>query len=161
MSPAAFAASALIYSAVWWALAEGRDGSWTVGAPTVLVAAAVGSRLAPVRPAALAPLRWLRFAGWFLGESLRAGWQVARLAFGGRAGVAPAVRELRLERLDGRWATLAGYVIALVPGTCTVDLDDRGRLTLHALVDGPEVEAGVREVERRIERLRGAPRGGR
>jgi multisubunit Na+/H+ antiporter MnhE subunit len=153
MRVAAFAAPAVFYAVAWWALAEGREGSWTVGVPVVLLAAAVRSRVAPGRRGGVSPLRWLGFGAWFVGSSLRAGWSVAGLAFRGPGSLAPALREVQLERLRGGWAALVGYTATLVPGTCTVDLDERGLVTLHALVDGPEAEAEIRELERRIGRL--------
>lgn len=159
MYAVSFAAAAVPFAVLWWALAEGRD-SWTVGVPTVLLAAAVRTRLAPIRPAILKPLRLLRFGAWFLRTSVRAGWDVAGYAFRGPSALAPALREVQLERLHGRWAAFAAYVATLVPGTCTVDLDEHGRLTLHALVDGPQAEAEIRELERRIGQIDPAPAGG-
>jgi multicomponent Na+:H+ antiporter subunit E len=156
MSASSFAASLVLSGIVWWALAEGRPGSWTLGVPVVLLAAALGARIASPELRALRPLRWLRFAGWFVSASVRAGWQVAWIAFRGRAALTPAVREVRLERTTGGWATLAAYVTTLVPGTCTIDLDGEGRLTLHALVDGPAVVADVRALEARLAAVRGA-----
>ena len=58
-----------------------------------------------------------------------------------------------LLRADDRIATLLGCLLTLTPGTVAIDyLPEAGLMYIHALDadDAGEVEAGVREIERRL-----------
>jgi len=104
------------------------------------------------------------FALWFVGEIFRASVGVARIVLGRAAAPQAAVVALRLARPDDRFATLLGCLLTLTPGTMALDYrPESGLMYIHALDarTAAEVEAGVREIERRLLRWldAGAPEG--
>lgn len=142
------AAWAVPLAVTWWAVSEGRAGSWGVGLPVVAAAALVAAALLPLprrlpRPAPLA-----RLAGWFVIESARGGADVARRALSPSLPIDPALVELRTTLPEGAARVLAADAVSLLPGTVTVDLDG-DRLLLHAL-DAGGTERGFRALEARI-----------
>ncbi|NLF53526.1 MAG: cation:proton antiporter [Thauera phenolivorans] len=129
--------------------------------PLGVVAAFVVSHLA-LRLAAplLGVRRYLRqlelgaaFAAWFVVAIFRASIHVAGIVFGRAVRPRPAIVKLKLLRADDRIATLLGCLLTLTPGTVAIDyLPEAGLMYIHALDadDAGEVEAGVREIERRL-----------
>lgn len=138
----------------WWVLSEGRADSWALGAAVIALAVAASLRLAAPQPR----LRWratLRFMAFFLLFSLRAGVQVAVLAFAPRARLAPGMVEVRLTLPPGPPRYLLLAVLSLLPGTLSVALDG-ARLVVHALTGLATVEDEVRALEARIAPLFGS-----
>jgi multicomponent Na+:H+ antiporter subunit E len=139
---------ALLLSALWLALAGTRG--WGFGLVFVLCGALAGAMLAPVRCHRVNPLRLPGFIGFFLRESWRGGWDVARRALR---------RELPLERCWAHWPlrlppgqprTLMIGVVSLLPGTLSADLRE-DTLWVHSLAGDPC--PGLAELEGRIARL--------
>ena len=145
---------------LWWIMVEGRPGSWGVGVPVALAAALVAALVFPPPRRWPRPLPLLGFAAFFAVQSLRGGWDVARRALSPAMPLAPGFAEVRTSLPEGAARVLLADVISLLPGTLSVDL--RGDLIqLHGLVLGPGLEAEVRDLERRVAALYGAPdRGG-
>jgi multicomponent Na+:H+ antiporter subunit E len=142
----------------WWAMSEGRGDSWAIGAVTIGLAVAVSLQLAPPRPRLRG--RWraaIGFLVFFLEQSLRAGLQVAWLAFAPRAQLAPGMLELRLVLPPGPARYLLLATLSLLPGTLSVTLDGE-RLVVHTLQDAAGVEHAVRALEARIAPLFGLAR---
>jgi multicomponent Na+:H+ antiporter subunit E len=140
----------------WWVMVEGRPGSWGVGVPTVLAAAAVAALAVPPARRWPRPLALLRFAGFFAVQSLRGGWDVARRALSPAMPMAPGFAEVRTSLPEGAARVLLADVISLLPGTLSVDL--RGDLLLlHGLDLGPGLAAEVRDLERRVAEIFGLP----
>jgi multicomponent Na+:H+ antiporter subunit E len=143
----------------WWALAEGRPGSWSVGVPVVVLAAVVAAWAVPwprrwARPAAL-----LRFAVWFLRESVKGGVDVARRALSPAMPLSPGFAEVRTRLPEGGARVLFADTMSLLPGTLTIDLVE-DRVLVHALDAGPSLQAGAGDVERRVADLLGLPAPG-
>ena len=93
------------------------------------------------------------FAVWFAVAIFRASIHVAGIVFGREVRPRPAIVKLRLLRPDDRIATLLGCLLTLTPGTVALDYaPEAGLMYIHALDadDAGEVEAGVREIERRL-----------
>lgn len=93
------------------------------------------------------------FAFWFIGEIFRASLGVARIVFAHKVAPQPAVVSMVLTRQDERFATLLGCLLTLTPGTMALEYrPETGRMFVHALDarSAAEVEAGVREIERRL-----------
>jgi len=148
LRPARVAAWAPVMALGWWVMVEGRPGSWGVGAAVVGVASLLaGSAPAgPGRPRA-GPL--LSLAGFFVVESLRGGWDVARRALSPRMPLSPGLAQVRTSLPDGPLRVVLADLLSLLPGTLTVELQG-DLLLLHALEAGPAVEQGVRDLERRL-----------
>lgn len=93
------------------------------------------------------------FAAWFIGEVFRATLDVARIVLAREVAPQPAVIALRLRRPGDRFATVLGALLTLTPGTMALDYRPQtGVMYIHALDAGNAegVEAGVREIERRL-----------
>jgi multicomponent Na+:H+ antiporter subunit E len=136
VSPAAMqlrttALRALGFAALWWVLAEGRVESWLLAAAGVVVATAASLRLAPATPP-LSVVGLARFTGFFVVESVRGGWDVARRALHRRLPLQPGLLEYDLTLDAGAARLLLVCALSLMPGTLSVRLRDR-RLTVHTL----------------------------
>lgn len=142
---------ALPLAASWWALSEGRAGSWGVGLPTVAAAALLAARLLPLPRSRPRPGPLLRFAGWFLVESVRGGVDVARRALSPSLPIDPDLLELTTTLPEGAARVVLADAVSLLPGTVTIELDG-DRVLVHAL-DAAGTERGFREVEARLAAL--------
>jgi multicomponent Na+:H+ antiporter subunit E len=130
-----------------------------VAVPTVLAAAALAGAVVPWPRRIVRPRPLLRFAGWFVEQSLRGGLEAARLALAPSMPLSPALRELTTRLPEGGARVLLAQAVSLTPGTLTVDLEG-DRLLLHVLDGGEGLERDVRELEERIAELVGLPPGG-
>ena len=93
------------------------------------------------------------FGLWFVAEIFKATLDVARIVLGRKVAPEPAVVRMRLARRDDRIATLLGCLLTLTPGTMALDYAPAsGLMYIHAIDarDADAVEAGVREIERRL-----------
>ena len=86
----------LVLSLLWWLITEGAGG-WAVGTPVILLALGASYWLQPEPRVRLRPAGLLRFAGFFLVQSLRAGLDVALRAFRPSMPLYPALQEYRLR----------------------------------------------------------------
>lgn len=145
----------LLFALLWWVLAEGRAGSWGLGAVAVVAATAASLRLLPPGAQRVSGPALLRFLGFFLWSSLRSGTQVAVLALRPRLDLRPIVLERRLALPPGVPRLLMLNTLTLLPGTIGVSLDE-ARLRIHVLDARLPVAAELRALEAHIARLFGA-----
>ena len=85
---------ALLFTGLWWVLAEGRHDGWLLGGVAVMAATWASLRLWPAAPMTLRFAGLLGFLRFFIVNSLRGGIQVAGMALRGRAALRPALIEL-------------------------------------------------------------------
>lgn len=140
---------ATVFAALWWALTGGAAGSWVVGAPVVAAATAASRGLWPRDTGWWSPWGAVRFAAFFLRESVRGGVDVARRAFDPAMPLQPALLTLRSRLPPGPAQILLVDVMSLLPGTLSVDLDGQTVL-LHVLDERAPIEAELRQLETRI-----------
>jgi multicomponent Na+:H+ antiporter subunit E len=141
--------------ALLWLGLNGLDGySWIVGGPVVLASAWISVQLLPALS-----WRWslrgsLVFAAYFLRESVRGGWDVARRAFLPGLALSPAIvcRPFRLPPGPSRLFFCSA--ISLLPGTAVVAIAENN-ICVHVLDDSTSVEEGLQELERRVGALFG------
>lgn len=143
-----------LFALLWWALTDGRPGSWGVGAPSVALAAWASLVLLPPQPTRVSGLGLMRFVVFFLMESLRGGVQVAAFALRPRMDLKPAFHEVPLRLAEGFGRILLVNTLNLLPGTLSVELES-DRLCLHVLDDTAPTEAEVRTAEARIAHMLG------
>jgi multicomponent Na+:H+ antiporter subunit E len=137
---------------VWLGL-NGTDlESWIVGGPVVLAAAALGVALRGGRRPRLRWVGLLPFAVFFLLESVRGGWDVARRVFHPRLPVAPGFVRIESSLPEGAPRVLFVNVVSLLPGTVGAGLVD-DRVVVHAIDVNARVESALRDVERRVAAL--------
>ena len=141
-----------LLSATWWMLAG--TGAWPFGAPVVLLALGASLLLTPPRATRLHPIALIRFAGFFLVRSVRAGFDVARRAFSPRLPLDPSILCFRLRLPPGPSRVLLANTLSLLPGTLSVDLDD-DRLIAHVLDASLPIEQELRVAEAYIAAISG------
>lgn len=147
-------ARAALFAALWWLLNGGDARSWVVGGPVVLAATALSLWLRPQRTwrwqlAGVLPMAW-----YFLRESVRGGFDVARRALRPSLPLRPAVLLFRTRLPPGSARLLFAGLISLLPGTLVMGLEDDA-LQIHALDAGPGTEAELRALEQRVAALSG------
>lgn len=122
----------LLFALAWWIVAEGSLDAWPLACVGIGVATAASFRLLP--PASMPNISLaglLVFLGYFIGQSLLGGFQVARLALQTRPLLRPALLELPLTLPAGLPRLLFTATLGLMPGTLGVRL---GEDSLHVHV---------------------------
>ena len=144
-----FLARLLLMALIWLGL-NGTDlASWTIGAPVAVAAAWVSLKLLPASSWRCSLVGALCFAGFFIRESLRGGWDVARHALSPRLQMSPAIvcYQLRLPTDSARLFFCSA--ISLLPGTAVVGIEGSS-ICIHVLDHSPRVEEELRELEERV-----------
>ncbi len=144
----------LAFSLLWWILTEGYPGAWSFGLPVIVLAFLVSMALPTAGDWTWRLPQLLRFAFFFLGQSLRGGIDVARRALHPRLPIAPQLLEYRLRLAEGPARIFFADALSLLPGTCSVML--RGdALQMHVLDGSQPVEQALRRVEGEVAGLFG------
>jgi multicomponent Na+:H+ antiporter subunit E len=153
-----FLARLALFALIWLGL-NGTDwSSWIVGGPMVIAAACISVKLLPDIPWHWSLGGAIAFAGWFLRESLRGGWDVACRALSPGLALSPASVCVPLHLPPGAARLFFCSAISLLPGTAVVAIAE-GNLYVHALDGSPRVEKELRELESRVAALFGLPLG--
>lgn len=140
----------LALMALVWSGMNGADWrSWIVGGPVVIVAAWVSVTLLPDTRWRLSASGAVAFAGFFLRESLRGGWDVAWRALSPALPLSPAIICLPLHVPPGPARFLFCGAIGLLPGTAVVAIAGES-LCVHVLHASPRIEAELRELEHHV-----------
>ena len=120
----------------WWALSAGEPSAMGAGVP-IVAAATIASLLSNTpRPLALRPWALLHLVRTFLADSVRGGWDVARLALAPRLALTPVIFHYD-SALSGAAQRVFTSLSTLVPGTLTTAVAGRD-VCVHALVDRPD-----------------------
>ncbi len=147
----------LALMALLWLGLNGTDwNSWIVGGPVVVAAAWISLKLLPAMSWHCSVGGALAFAGFFVRESLRGGWDVAWLALSPKLPLSPAIVCFPLHLPAGAARLFFCGTISLLPGTAVVAIAETS-LCVHALNFSPQVEQELRELERRVAVLFGLP----
>ena len=117
---------------LWVVLTDGAGASWIVGVPAIAAATAIGL-LQPGARWRLSPLGALRFAAFFLRESVKGGVDVAGRVLRPRMRIAPALLDypVRLPS-QGPSRLFFAFCVSLLPGTLVADIGEHTML-VHAL----------------------------
>ena len=144
-----FLARLALLALVWLGLNGADWSSWLVGGPAVFAAAWISVKLLPA-------ISWhwsvggaLAFAGFFLRESLRGGWDVACRALSPKLELSPGIVCVALHLPPGAARLLFCVAISLLPGTAVVAIAEES-LCVHALDCSPRVAEELRALEDRV-----------
>lgn len=137
---------------LWAALNPGDPKSWLVGVPVVVLAAGVATALGSQTPPRMDPLAALRFAAFFVHQSFRGAWDVAKRAFHPRLPLNPGLVTYSLRLPEGPAQVFLTNITSLLPGTVSANLDGRN-LLLHVLDAGPAVPEEMRVLENHVAAL--------
>ena len=143
---------------LWMAINPGDHHSWLVGIPVVALASVVALRLHSPVPRRYSLPGAVRLTTFFVNQSFRGGWDVAKRALSPAMPLNPAMLTYPL-RLRDEWAqVLLVNLNSLLPGTLSADLAN-GVVTIHVLDAGPETFADMQTLEERVAGLFSIPLG--
>lgn len=146
--------SAALLALLWFVLTGGTASSWIVGVPSIFAALVLARRVevAP-GPWRVDPAGVLRFAAFFLRESVRGGIDVAGRVSARRPRVAPGLVRYRWRLPAGSpGRTLFVLCISLLPGTLVVAAGER-ELLIHALDATTPVAGELAALEQHVAAL--------
>ena len=135
---------------IWLGLNGADWSSWIVGGPVVIAAAWISVKLLPAIPWHWSVGGALAFAGFFLRESLRGGWDVARRAISPSLALSPAIVCIQFHLPPGPARLFFCSAISLLPGTAVVAIADRQHLRPRAGPFAAPSEEELRELEWRV-----------
>lgn len=133
---------------IWLAWTGAEAASWIVGLP-MLAAAMVFLGLLESSAVRVRAGGLPRLAGFFLFESLRGGWDVARRALSRDMGLRPDLQDYDTVLNEGPARVFLINCISLMPGTATVEREE-GHLKLHVLDGQIDCVGEVRRLESRV-----------
>lgn len=143
---------------LWTAINPGDLHSWLVGIPVVALASAAALRLHSPVPRRYSLLGAMRLATFFVAQSFRGGWDVAKRALSPAMPLNPAMLNYPLRLRDELAQVLLVNLNSLLPGTLSADLAN-GVVTIHVLDAGPETFADMQTLEERVAGLFSIPLG--
>lgn len=143
----------VLLATCWWILTEGAGG-WEIGLPVAAGVSLVSLWLTPVATFRLNLLQLPSFIGFFLIQSLRSGWDVARRTLQPEMPLYPAIVRVPLNLPPGAPTWWLMITLNLLPGTLNVRLDRQQReLEIHCLDMRMDVHADVARTEAQLSRL--------
>lgn len=143
-----------LLAALWVVLTGGPLQSWLIGGPVVAGAAALALWLGPGSGRTVRPWAAAVFAVFFLVESLRGGWDIARRAVHPALPIDPGQLTYTLRLPPGTPRVLFANTVSLLPGTLTLEIGDKV-LRVHAVDQSMPIQANLARLERRIAALYG------
>lgn len=147
---------AVAYTGIWWLLADGAPGSWVIGAPAVGLAVIAWHALGTRERSNLSLTALLRFAPYFLWQSLRGGASVARRTLAPRLQARPGLTEYRTCLPPGPARRFFASCVSVLPGTLVVDTR-ADRVVVHLLDIRDDASGELADLERRVGRLFALP----
>ncbi|SFC01218.1 multicomponent Na+:H+ antiporter subunit E [Marinospirillum celere] len=139
----------LLAAFCWWLISEGRNDSWVLGAPAVVLAVVFSFYLQPASGYRLSLPGILAFWWYFSRQSLVAGYDVAKRIISPEMPIQPGEVTLKLHLPAGAPRWLLAMTLSLLPGTLSVRFEGDS-LVLHCLDIGEPVEVDVLTAERRV-----------
>jgi multicomponent Na+:H+ antiporter subunit E len=142
-------------AALYVVLSEGRPGAWIVGVPTVLLALALSAWLPERRSWRVRPAAAVTLLPYFVGQSIRAGVDVAARALARKPRLDPALVTYRLRLEPGPARVFFMNTITVMPGTLSAHVHGC-TLQVHLLDQTQNWTEELAVLERRVARLFGA-----
>jgi multicomponent Na+:H+ antiporter subunit E len=143
----------ILFAVLWLILTGGSADSWLIGLPVVLVSAWLSLTLWAETPLSVTGI--LRFAPWFLYQSVAGATDVAFRAMQPRMPLYPGLVRHRLRLPAGASRVMLADVVSMLPGTLSADLEG-DELVIHALDTRKDLHAMVEDLEPRIALVFGA-----
>lgn len=139
----------VMFTILWWAIAEGYPGSWTFGVGFIALATITSLMLTPRRTWRLRPVGFLRFAGFFIWHSVAGGVDVSLRAIRPSMPISPGFMSVPIRLSDVSARVLLADTVSLLPGTLSAGLSG-DLLVIHVLDCRLPIVEDVRRVEDRI-----------
>ncbi len=144
-----FLVRVMIFSAAWSLLTGSDTASWILGAPAVLIAAAISLVLSPAWNLRVSPAGAFFFIPYFLNQSVRSGLDVMRRTFAPVLRVNPGLLSYPTYLPEGPARVLFANTISLLPGTLSVDFHEDA-VIVHSIDTDIPVAAALHDLETRI-----------
>lgn len=139
-----------LFALLWWLLTEGNPSSWWFGAPLVLLVTGVSTFLAPPSRRSLAG--WLRFIPFFIGHSLKGGFDVAWRAMHPALPIAPLLVEYRMRLSNEQARVFMANTASLLPGTLGARFEG-SNLQIHVLDGTGDFRRELENLESKVAAL--------
>lgn len=141
----------LLLVVLWGALSGWSLDYALYGVASVLLTLAVSLKLSPPSGHAPSPMRSLTLAGWFIGQAVVGGVDVAKRAVARTPDIDPAVLNADLVLPPGPAAELALLLMNLMPGTMVQHVaQDRRSVELHTLSEDLDPVEQWMSLQRRV-----------
>lgn len=140
-----------VTTALWAVLSD--NSGWYLGLPTVLLATGMAAAL-NTRPWTLRLKHVPAFGVFFLYNSLRGGWDVARRTLRPSAPVDPVWVRHELQSADPGVCLALSAIVGLLPGTLASHFDET-HVHIHLLDGSTDWQGTVQTLERLLIRLSG------
>ncbi len=138
-----------MFAVVWWVVAEGAPDGWAFGVPFVALATLTSMSLTPARTWRLRPLGVLRYAWFFVQQSLLGGIDVAIRAIRPSMPLDPSFVRYRMRLRPEHARVLFADTVSLLPGTLSAGFE-ADWLTMHVIDCRLSVEQSLCDVEQRV-----------
>lgn len=139
----------MAFAFVWWLLCEGDAASWPFGLAFVATASIASFRLTPQRGWRLRPGGALRYAGFFMYQSMVGGIDVALRALRPSLPIDPGFVRYPMRLAPEAARVVLADTVSLLPGTLSSGFEG-DVLVLHVIDRKLPVVEDVRRVEDRI-----------
>ena len=144
-----WAMPALIFAGLWLVITGANAGALMIGVPVIALATWASLRIDARQRHRVSLAGAFRFVGFFLYESLRGGFDVARRTLRPKLDIRPGFVQYECTLPGGRPRLLFASCASLLPGTLTAEMHDR-RLIVHLLDTESPVEGELRALEETI-----------
>lgn len=145
-----------ILALLWWIIVQGQVGAWLIGLPAVALAIMVSVYFGDTDLPRVSLAGLARFIVFFLRESVRGGFDVARRTLAPRLRIQPGFKNYRTRLNEPLARVLLINCISLLPGTLAARLDG-DQVELHLLDAGEDPAPDLIRLEQAIARLFGLP----
>ncbi len=144
--------SLIIFSLLWLLLTEASWMSLIIGVPAIFLAAYTGKLITGGSPYSISLISALRFFVYFVAESFKGGFDIARRAFGVTPNVQPVYIHYKTSLPEGLPQILFSGTVSLLPGTLMADRHEN-TLLIHSLVSSNEIEDELIHCEQHIQNI--------
>ncbi|MBS3956949.1 MAG: Na+/H+ antiporter subunit E [Clostridiales bacterium] len=142
------------FTIAWWIISEGDPRSWLFGVPFVVLATTASLLLTPERAWRLHPIGTLRFAIYFLHQSVVGGVDVAMRAIRPSMPLEPDIVRYRMRLAPQHARVLFANTVSMLPGTLSAGIDG-AHVTIHALDKTLPLLESFIELEERVAHMFG------
>jgi len=137
-----------MFAVLWWLLTAGSVSSWILGVPAVVAAVWASVKLLAEMKISFSLIGLVRFAPYFLLESLRGGIDVALRTLSPRLNIQPEFCQFDITIEPAIARVFFCNCLSLLPGTLSVELKGE-RIEIHSL----KLQADITEDFRKLERM--------
>ena len=138
-----------MFALLWWVVAEADPEGWLFGVPFVALATAASLRLTPSRSWRIRPFGVLRYAIFFVHQSVLGGVDVALRAVRPSMPIDPLLLRYDLRLPSEHARVLFADTVSMLPGTLSTGFEG-DTLTLHAIDCRLDIERSLQDVEERV-----------